>query len=65
MAQQWNKAFYDRIIADIRETVIEDCLKLMYEKMQEMIYKTVYNEFNPTSYVRRYEIGRASCRERV
>ena len=57
MAQQWNKAFYDRIIADIRETVIEDCLKLMYEKMQEMIYKTVYNEFDPTSYKRRYEDG--------
>ena len=57
MAQQWNKAFYDRILADIRETVIEDCLKLMYEKMQEMIYKTVYNEFNPTSYKRRYEDG--------
>ena len=57
MAQQWNKAFYDRIIADIRETVIEDCLKLMYEKMQEMVYKTVYNEFDPTSYKRRYEDG--------
>lgn len=57
MAQQWSKAFYDRIIADIRETVIEDCLKLMYEKMQEMVYKTVYNEFNPTSYKRRYEDG--------
>lgn len=57
MVQQWNKAFYDRIIADIRETVIEDCLKLMYEKMQEMIYKTVYNEFDPTSYKRRYEDG--------
>jgi hypothetical protein len=57
MAQQWNKAFYDRIIADIRQTVIDDCLKLMYEKMQEMIYKTVYNEFSPTSYERRYEDG--------
>ena len=57
MAQQWNKAFYDRIIADIRETVIDDCLKLMYEKMQEMIYRTVYDEFNPTSYERRYEDG--------
>ena len=57
MAQQWNKSFYDRIIADIRETVIDDCLKLMYEKMQEMVYKTVYNEFSPTSYKRRYEDG--------
>jgi hypothetical protein len=57
MAQQWNKAFYDRIIADIRQTVIDDCLKLMYEKMQEMIYKTVYNELSPTSYERRYEDG--------
>ena len=57
MAQQWNKAFYDRILADIRETVIDDCLELMYKEMQKMIYKTVYEEFNPTSYKRRYEDG--------
>ena len=55
MAQQWNKAFYDKIVAEIKQTVIDDCLKLMYEKMQEMVYKTVYNEYSPTQYIRRYD----------
>lgn len=55
MGQQWNKAFYDRIIAEIKETIINDCLKLMYETMQDMVYKAVYNQYTPTQYVRRYD----------
>ena len=54
---QWNEAFFNRIKTDIMDTIINDCTKLLYEEMRNMIYKTVYNEFSPVSYNRRYDDG--------
>ena len=54
---QWNEAFFNKIISDIRETIISDCTKLLYEEMRKMIYQTVYDEFTPASYKRRYDNG--------
>ena len=53
MGYQWNENFYNKIVNDVKEVVINYCVKLIYETMQDMVYSTVY------------KIGRASCRERV
>lgn len=55
MVGEWNEGFYNQIINDIRETIISDCVQLMYEKMREMIYRTVYGQYTPTQYQRRYD----------
>lgn len=57
MVGEWNEGFYNRIVNDIKETIVNDCVKLMYEKMQEMVYRTVYGAYQPTVYQRRYENG--------
>ena len=42
MVGEWNEGFYNQMVNDIRETIVNDCVQLMYEKMREMIYRTVY-----------------------
>ena len=55
MGQQWDINLYNKIINDIKEVVINDCVKLIYETMKDMVYEIVYNTYRPTQYKRRYD----------
>ena len=57
MGYQWNENFYNKIVNDVKEVVINYCVKLIYETMQDMVYSTVYNTYTPTQYKRRYSKG--------
>jgi hypothetical protein len=55
MEQPWSKGFYEQICEVVKETVINNVIDYIYEVMRNEIYMTVYNEYSPTQYERRYD----------
>jgi len=55
MAQEWGQNFYNQICETIKQAIEEDVINYIYKVMQEMIYASVYYQYEPTQYGRRYE----------